>query len=448
MLKHKLENGASVLYLSGVWRLANLAAISDSLRSLDLKGSGQFLLDGSRLEALDTAAGFTLFRHLNLLGCTESMVSARGFDPRHARLLKLVHERMKCPPAAARSMHLGLVQRVGASAVRLWRLLKSHNAFVGALSLEVFELISRPRRFRLRETVVAVRGGRLDAIPIVALVTFLIGVVFAYLLGVQAQRYGATIFVVDGVGLAICRELSPMLVAVIVAGRSGAAFTAQIGSMKVQEETDAIRTLGLSPIQVLVIPRLVAIVVGAAAAGVRRRRRRHRRRHADRRLAARHLAARRSSNRLHAVLRAQRRRHRPGQGAGVRRVHRDHRVPDGHVGGARRAQRRREHHLHRGPEHRLGHRPRRRLRRRPAAAGDLMEHGAARSSSIVTRFGRDVVHDGVSFSIGRGEVVALIGGSGTGKSVLLKEIDRPAAAPPPAASSCSASTSGGPARRR
>ena len=74
--------------------------------------------------------------------------------------------------------------------------------------------------------------------------TFLIGVVFAYLLGVQAQRYGAKIFVVDGVGLAICRELSPLLVAVIVAGRSGAAFTAQIGTMKVQEEIDAISTLG------------------------------------------------------------------------------------------------------------------------------------------------------------------------------------------------------------
>jgi phospholipid/cholesterol/gamma-HCH transport system permease protein len=92
--------------------------------------------------------------------------------------------------------------------------------------------------------------------------TCLVGVVFAYLLGAQARRYGATIFVVDGVGLAICRELGPLLVAVIVAGRSGAAFTAQIGSMKVQEETDAIRTLGLSPVQVLVIPRLVAIVIG------------------------------------------------------------------------------------------------------------------------------------------------------------------------------------------
>lgn len=261
MLEHKLENGASVLYLSGAWRLANLAAISDSLRALDLKSSGQFLLDGSRLEALDTAAGFTLFRHLNLLGCTESMISARGFDPRHARLLELVHERMQCSPAGARSVHLGLVQRVGASAVGVWRLLKSHNAFVGAVALELFDLIPRPRRLRLRETVSQFEAAGLDAIPIVALVTFLIGVVFAYLLGQQALRYGAHIFVVDGVGLAVCRELSPLLAAVIVAGRSGAAFTAQIGTMKVQEEIDAISTLGLSPLQVLVIPRLIALVV-------------------------------------------------------------------------------------------------------------------------------------------------------------------------------------------
>ena len=261
MLEHEFENGASVLYLSGVWRLSNLAAISDSLRALDLKAGAHYLLDGSRLEALDTAAGFTLFRHLNLLGCTESMVSARGFDPRHAQLLKLVHERMQSPPAAARSSHLGLVQRVGAATIGLWRQLKSHNAFVGAVALEVADLVPRPRRFRLRETVSQFESVGLDAIPIVALVTFLIGVVFAYLLGQQALRYGANIFVVDGVALAVCRELSPLLAAVIVAGRSGAAFTAQIGTMKVQEEIDAISTLGLSPVQVLVIPRLVAIVV-------------------------------------------------------------------------------------------------------------------------------------------------------------------------------------------
>jgi phospholipid/cholesterol/gamma-HCH transport system permease protein len=122
--------------------------------------------------------------------------------------------------------------------------------------------LRRPSLFRLRETVSQFESVVLDGIPIVALMTFLIGVVFAFLLGIQARQFGASIFVVDGVGLAMCRELSPILVAVIVAGRSGAAFCAQIGSMKVQEETDAIRTLGLSPIQVLVMPRLVSLMFG------------------------------------------------------------------------------------------------------------------------------------------------------------------------------------------
>ena len=260
-IHHEVEEGTDVLYLSGVWRLANLSAIAAALKTVRPAGRTCFVLDGSRLTELDTAAGFILYSRLAAMGCDESMVSARGFDAKHERLLSLVHQRMTCPPAAAKSTHPGLLQRVGVGAITVWRLLKVHQAFVGALTLQLLSLVRRPRLFRLKETVSQFETTCLDAIPIVALVTFLIGVVFAYLLGLQAQRYGANIFVVDGVGLAVCRELSPLLVAVIMAGRSGAAFTAQIGTMKVQEEIDAISTLGLSPLQVLVIPRLVAITV-------------------------------------------------------------------------------------------------------------------------------------------------------------------------------------------
>jgi phospholipid/cholesterol/gamma-HCH transport system permease protein len=95
----------------------------------------------------------------------------------------------------------------------------------------------------------------------VALVTFLIGVVVAYLSAMQLQKYGANIFIVDGIGLTMARELSPVLVAIIVAGRSGSAFTAQIGAMKINEEIDALQALGLSPIHVLVLPRLIALIL-------------------------------------------------------------------------------------------------------------------------------------------------------------------------------------------
>jgi phospholipid/cholesterol/gamma-HCH transport system permease protein len=261
-IEYSVEDDASILYLTGAWRLANVAAIAQALRMLRLPSRKRFILDGSRLQELDTAAGFTLLRYLSAMGCTESMVSMRGFDPRFRRLLGLVHERMSAPPAEAHSAHLGLVQRIGAAALRLARLHEAHNAFLGMVALEMLQLVRRPRLFRLRETVAQFEAACLDAIPIVALVNCLIGVVMAYLLGVQAQRYGANLFVVDGVGLAVSRELSPILASVLIAGRSGAAFTAQIGTMKLEEEIDAIRTLGLSPVQVLVVPRLVALVLG------------------------------------------------------------------------------------------------------------------------------------------------------------------------------------------
>ena len=260
-IERSVEDDSDVLYLTGVWRLPNLAAIAGRLRELGLQARTRFVLDGSRLETLDTAAGFILLKHLADAGCTREMVSARAFDPRYERLLGLVYERMSTPPAAAHTAHLGLVQRVGRSALNVIRLLKSHVDFVGVVALELASLVRRPGRFRLRETVSQFEAVCVDAVPIVFLVNFLIGVVIAYVLGVQAQRYGATLFVADGIALGICRELSPILSSVLVAGRSGAAFTAQIGTMKVEEEIDAISTLGLSPIQVLVVPRLVSLMI-------------------------------------------------------------------------------------------------------------------------------------------------------------------------------------------
>jgi len=256
------EAGADVLYLQGSWRLDHAPAIAAAVAALPLRPGRTCMLDGSRLQELDTTTGFVLFHHLDELGFAANAIATRRMDEHHARLLSLVHERMRCAPVPAPLSSPSAVQRVGRATLRMVRDLAAHNGFVGQTALELLALLKRPQLFRLREMVAQFENATIDAIPIVALVTFLIGVVFAYLLGVQAQRYGATIFVVDGVGLAVCRELSPILVAVIVAGRSGAAFTAQIGSMKVQEEIDAISTLGLSPIQVLVIPRLVALAAG------------------------------------------------------------------------------------------------------------------------------------------------------------------------------------------
>ena len=204
-----------------------------------------------------------LLSRLVAAGYTQATVSMRHVQDRHARLLAMVHERMTAPAAPTHpSRHPGVLQRLRAATLRGAGHLQEHARFLGIVATECLAVLRAPATFRLQATIAQFETVALDAILIIAMMTCLVGIVFAYLLGAQARRYGATIFVVDGVGLAMCRELAPMLVAVIVAGRSGAAFTAQLGSMKMQEETDAIRTLGLSPVQVLVRPRLVAIVIG------------------------------------------------------------------------------------------------------------------------------------------------------------------------------------------
>jgi phospholipid/cholesterol/gamma-HCH transport system permease protein len=157
--------------------------------------------------------------------------------------------------------HEGVRAITGRGALALWRHLIGLLAFIGHLFLELVALLPHPGRWRWRELGVQVRDVFVGAIPIVAGMLFLLGVVFAYLLGDQARQYGANIFVVDGILLAVMREVSPVIVAVLVAGRTGAAITAQIGTMKVTEEIDAITTLGLSPLAVLVIPRMLALLL-------------------------------------------------------------------------------------------------------------------------------------------------------------------------------------------
>jgi phospholipid/cholesterol/gamma-HCH transport system permease protein len=151
--------------------------------------------------------------------------------------------------------------RFGKACVDMGELLAGHVEFFGRTLVELGSLALNPRRLRVHELFAQLGQVGVNAIPVVALVTFLIGVVMAYMLGLQAEKYGANIFVVDGVALGMAREFSPLIVATIMAGRSGAAFTAQLGTMKLTEEIDAIRTLGLEPAQVLVLPRVLALVI-------------------------------------------------------------------------------------------------------------------------------------------------------------------------------------------
>ena len=246
-------SGDPVLRLAGAWRLVAIAAIDTELRALQLPA--RLTVDGAQLVELDSAAALALLSHL------PPGVQWTGLAPNDARIIDQVRSRIQAAPELPPHRRERLLEMIGRRANDVARMAHGHLAFLGAAVLGLLAIPLRPARLRLRELSAQFEQVCLNAIPVVALVTLLIGVVVTYLLGLQAKQYGANIFVVDGVGIGATREFAPIIVAIIVAGRSGAAFTAQLGSMRLTEETDAIRTLGLSPLDVLVLPRVIALMV-------------------------------------------------------------------------------------------------------------------------------------------------------------------------------------------
>jgi phospholipid/cholesterol/gamma-HCH transport system permease protein len=247
-----------VLRLSGAWRLATLPAIRRELDALSIQAG--LSLEGAALTDIDTASALALLNHLRTCGVDVQRMPVTGFAVNEMRIVDQVRKRLDEVNTPVEHRREGLVAHIGRETLAVLDLLLGHLNFLGDVLAQLVRSLLAPATLRLRELTAQFEQVCLNAIPVVALVTMLIGIVIAYLLGLQAEKYGANIFVVDGVGIGATREFAPIIVAVIVAGRSGAAFTAQLGSMRLNEETDAIRTLGLSPMDVLVLPRVLALM--------------------------------------------------------------------------------------------------------------------------------------------------------------------------------------------
>jgi phospholipid/cholesterol/gamma-HCH transport system permease protein len=167
--------------------------------------------------------------------------------------------------------HLTLADRfeaIGRLAVSSVQKAMALVGFLGQVVATIMGLVVRPSRIRWTAIVHHMQQVGLNAVPIVSLMAFLIGVVLAFQGAAQLRQFGAEVFVVDLIAISILRELGILLTAIIVAGRSGSAFTAAIGSMKMREEIDAMRTLGLDPVEVLVVPRVVALIIMLPVLGV------------------------------------------------------------------------------------------------------------------------------------------------------------------------------------
>ena len=254
------ESGStSTLHLSGAWQLGRPLPSAESI-ARDLQASAGVRFDTALLKAWDT--GLIVF-----LLQLERLCHERGLDldpdglPDGAR--RLYRLAIAVPPAgrAASQAPSGILWEVGRATLADAAGGRAMLAFIGEATLAFFRLIAGRARFRRSDLMLTIQEVGAHALPIVSLISFLVGVILAFLGSVQLLQFGAQIYVAPLVAIGMARDMAAMMVGVILAGRTGAAFAAELGTMQLNEEIDALATFGLAPIEFLVLPRMLALIL-------------------------------------------------------------------------------------------------------------------------------------------------------------------------------------------
>ena len=250
---------------AGAWIAANAHALEAQIEAATQTGGAakRVDIDMAAVERLDTFGAWLLERLTRCFSARGCDTKVTGLKQDYRALMDEVHGVKREPAPAHRGSPLGsALAAVGESIVSVGASFKAFVNMIGALAEALARVIAHPSRFRLTSMVHQLDNVGWRAVPIVLLITFLIGCIIAQQGVFHFRKFGADIYVVDMVGILVLREIGVLIVAIMVAGRSGSAYTAELGAMKMREEIDALRTMGFDPIEVLILPRIVALIVG------------------------------------------------------------------------------------------------------------------------------------------------------------------------------------------
>jgi phospholipid/cholesterol/gamma-HCH transport system permease protein len=252
------------LVAEGEWTVRDAPRLDSELRKLDLGDANEAAIDGNGIKRLDSAGAWLLVRAKRDIEAAGKRVREFTLPDVYAPLLHTIEQEHNAPPVVIEERHgfMALVERVGRGTVETGRQGYRMLGYLGRFTIELMEAIFQPRgNLRVAALFTQVEEIGINALPIVGLLAFLIGIVMAYQGADQLRRFGAEIFTINLLGVGILRELGGLVTAIIIAGRSGSAFTAQIGTMKVNEEIDALQTIGINTFDVLVLPRVVGLII-------------------------------------------------------------------------------------------------------------------------------------------------------------------------------------------
>lgn len=248
------------LVCAGAWVIGAAPQLERKLEALAVPPARELIVDATAVTAMDTSGAWLLHRTVRALEAQGRSPRVRGLRPEFAALFELIAKRA----VAAGAVPAQAPGRLGRIGRATWEALLGAFgllSFLGENAAAFGRWLVQPQRVRWRPVLYNLQTSGFEALPIAGTLTFLLGIVIAYQGAEQLQRVGANIYIADLVGLAMVRELSPLITAIIVAGRSGSAYTAQIGTMKVTEEIDALRTIGIGHLDLLVLPKVIALAV-------------------------------------------------------------------------------------------------------------------------------------------------------------------------------------------
>jgi phospholipid/cholesterol/gamma-HCH transport system permease protein len=266
-IESRRESSQLELILHGAWSAAGIGPIRSEIRALDFGEGTEATIAAGGVESMDMAGAWALddlTRRLAARGIATQFVDA---EPKPLVLVRSVlhADAAARPPALREETLYSPVERLGRTTLERVKELREGLVFLGRTATVFVKALGSWHRLRPISIARHVWDTGVTAIPIVSLIAFLISVIIAYLSASQLRNYGADVYVVDLVTVGVLRELGVLLTAIIVAGRTGSAFAAEIGSMKLNEEVDALHATGVDEIEVLVLPRVIGLVLALPA---------------------------------------------------------------------------------------------------------------------------------------------------------------------------------------
>ncbi len=256
---------ALILKCEGEWRIITVAPMEKLLKkNLNLiSPPPKVIWDFSGAGIFDSAGMTLVIEFEDRLREHGAEVILRGLHPEHRKIYQLLRENITPSQSVEvkKNRFVQILEHLGVGSVAVLKDFLAFFAFLGETTVQLLYYFRHPSSIRYKAIIKYIKTSAVDALGIIALTSFLIGVVIAYQSAVQLQKFGASIFIVDMIGISITRELAPLITAIVIAGRSGSSYTAQLGVMKLTEEIDAMRTMGFEPYRFLVLPRIIALMI-------------------------------------------------------------------------------------------------------------------------------------------------------------------------------------------